>query len=281
MAFKDIVVHIDNSKACRERLNVAVQVAKSQDGVLTGLYILTHAEVPRFMEVHLGPELLEAQRRAAQDAAKEAKALFIDAVTAAGLRAEWQEIEVPLAGVSDAIAMYARHCDLTVLGQHNPDADDITSVGDLPDKVILTAGAPVLVVPHTGHFETIGERVMIAWKPYREAVRALKDSMPFLETAKAVRLLCANPNKAKRDYQAVPGADIKRLLERHDISAQAEYLDASGIGVGDLILSRAADESADLIVCGAYGRPRLRELMLGGVTRHLLGHMTVPVLMSH
>jgi len=70
-------------------------------------------------------------------------------------------------------------------------------------------------------------------------------------------------------------------LPRHDVKVEAQQIHAQGIDVGDILLSRASDLSADLIVMGAYGHRRLRELVFGGATRHLLSHMTVPVLMSH
>ena len=183
--------------------------------------------------------------------------------------------------LADTVAMYARHHDLTVLGQYDPESSDPASSSEMPDKVILTSGTLVLVVPRYGKFETVGTRIMVAWKPYREAVRAVNDGMAFLENAKSALVLCADPNKGARDTLPVANVDIADRLSRHGVNVKKETMNAQGISVGDLLLSRAADESIDLIVCGAYGRPRLRELMLGGVTHHLLKHMTVPVLMSH
>ncbi|MDP2696803.1 universal stress protein [Thalassospira sp.] len=279
--FRDMLVHIDNSKSCVERLSVALKVAKDQKAHLTGLYVLTQFEIPRFMEVQISADIMKQQRDAMAEGAKTAKAAFEAACDKAGVPYTWQEAHSLSSEIAETVAMYARHHDLTVLGQYNPECSEATSVSEMPDKVILTAGAPVLIVPYIGKFETIGTRVMVAWKPYREAVRAVNDGMPFLETAKSTLVLCADPNKAARDSIPVPKVDIAERLERHGVKVRKETLDANGISIGDLLLSRAADESIDLILCGAYGRPRLRELMLGGVTQHLLRHMTVPVLMSH
>ena len=233
------------------------------------------------MEVQITEEIINQQRSAMAETAKTARADFEAACEAAGVAFSWQETSCPASEIADTAAMYARHHDLTVLGQRNPESSDPCSVSEMPDKVILTSGAPVMVVPYVGKFDTIGERVMVAWKPYREAVRAMNDSMPFLEASKSTLVLCADPNKGARDTMPVPGVDIGERLKCHGVNAKKETMNASGISVGDLLLSRAADESIDLIVCGAYGRPRLRELMLGGVTQHLLRHMTVPVIMSH
>ena len=79
----------------------------------------------------------------------------------------------------------------------------------------------------------------------------------------------------------IPSADICLHLARHGIRAEAQHYYADDISAGALLLSRAVDEGIDLIVCGAYGHARWREIVLGSVTRHLLAHMTVPVLMSH
>ncbi|MHC8492994.1 universal stress protein [Thalassospira sp. SM2505] len=279
--YRDILVHIDTSPACKERLSVALKIAKAQNAHLTGLYLLPYPEIPRFMEVQITEEIISQQRAAMAETGNVARKEFESTCEAAGISFSWQQTSCPASEIAETTAMYARHHDLTVLGQRDPESSDPCSVSEMPDKVILTSGAPVLVVPYVGRFDAIGERVMVAWKPYREAVRAVNDGMPFLENAKSALVLCADPNKGARDTMPVPGTNVTARLERHGIKVRRETMNATGISVGDLLLSRAADESIDLIICGAYGRPRLRELMMGGVTQHLLRHMTVPVLMSH
>lgn len=279
--YRDILVHIDTTPACKERLSVALKVAKAQKAHLTGLFLLPYVDIPRFMEVQITEEIITQQRKAMAEAAKVARDAFETACAAEGVEFNWIETSCSASEIADTTAMYARHYDLTVMGQHNPESGDASSVSEMPDKVVLTSGSPVLIVPYVGKFDTIGERVMVAWKPYREAVRAVNDSMPILENAKRALVICADPNKGARDTIPIKGVDIAERLKRHGIRVEKETMNASGISVGDLLLSRAADESIDLIVCGAYGRPRLRELMMGGVTQHLLRHMTVPVLMSH
>ncbi|MCC9625814.1 universal stress protein [Thalassospira sp. MA62] len=279
--YRDILVHIDTSNACKERLSVALKVAKAQQAHLTGLFLLPFADIPRFMEVQITEDIIKQQRAVMAEGAKAAREMFETTCAEAGVECSWKETSCTASEIADTAAMYARHHDLTVMGQHDPESADPCAVSEMPDKVILTSGAPVLVVPYAGKFETVGERIMVAWKPYREAVRAVNDSMPFLEASKSALVLCADPNKGARDTLPVVGINISERLERHGINVRRETMNASGISVGDLLLSRAADESIDLVVCGAYGRPRLRELMMGGVTQHLLRHMTVPVLMSH
>lgn len=176
------------------------------------------------------------------------------------------------------LILNARHTDLVILGQSKTPALLDRHVAD---HVALGCGRPVLVVPYIGAGSTLGERVFIAWNGRREAVRAIHDALPLLERAKHVTVMAINPRAGAEEHGDVPCADICLHLARHGVEAEAAEVESGDVGVGDMLLSRAADASADLIVMGAYGHSRIRELMLGGVTKHLLEHMTVPVLMSH
>jgi nucleotide-binding universal stress UspA family protein len=150
-------------------------------------------------------------------------------------------------------------------------------VGDL----VTSAGRPALVIPYIGAPEPFGRTVTIAWDAGREAARAVADAMPLLEKAEKVHLLTVNPRFGISGHGEEPGADIALHLARHGIQAEVNHSHARDMEVGDLVLSWLADSSSDLLVMGAYGHSRLRELVLGGVTRRLLDSMTVPVLMSH
>ena len=130
--------------------------------------------------------------------------------------------------------------------------------------------------------QTPGKRVLVAWDSSREAARAVNDSLPLLARADAVHVVSINPRGHKPgELDRLPGADICLQLARHGVKAEAQHLVATDIEVGDLLLSRAADMGADLLVMGAYGHSRWREIVLGGATRQILGEMTVPVIMSH
>jgi nucleotide-binding universal stress UspA family protein len=143
----------------------------------------------------------------------------------------------------------------------------------------LGVGRPVLVVPRYGTFERLGERVLIAWNGSREATRAVHDAIPILKRAITVTVLSIDPEVDSPPR--TPSADITLHLARHGIAAEAASTSSVDFGVGNALLSRAADLGADLIVMGAYGHSRMREMVLSGATRHLLQNMTVPVLMSH
>jgi nucleotide-binding universal stress UspA family protein len=146
---------------------------------------------------------------------------------------------------------------------------------------VLEVGRPVLVVPSVGQFPTLGQRVLVAWNASREATRAVHDALPLLRRSRRTQVVVINPQGGAGGHGDIPGADIGLHLSRHGVNAVCERISADDVETGALLLSRAADEGADLIVMGAYGHSRLSELVLGGATRHILRHMTVPVLLSH
>jgi nucleotide-binding universal stress UspA family protein len=147
--------------------------------------------------------------------------------------------------------------------------------------VVLQVGRPVLVIPCAGKFETVGRRALIAWDGSREAARALSDALPLLESSEAVTVIYVGPRETQLERAKLALDRILRHLQRHEIKASGEATARGEAAISDLLLSRAAEVDADMIVAGAYHHSPLREALLGGVSRELLEHMTVPVLMSH
>ena len=182
--------------------------------------------------------------------------------------------------VARVIALHARHADLVVLGQPDPEST-VTGHRQTLEEIVLSAGRPALVVPYIGPAKTLGERVVVAWDAGREAARAVNDALPILRRAKAVTVLSINPRPGIDGHGEEPGADLAVHLARHGVKVEVQHSKGEEIGVGNAILSRLADRGADLLVMGAYGHSRLRELVLGGATRRILQNMTVPTLMSH
>ena len=135
------------------------------------------------------------------------------------------------------------------------------------------------MLPYIGAGERLGTRVMVAWDGGRQAARAVGDALPLLERAHSAVVLVINPRRGAHGER--PGADITLHLARHGVTVEAQHLEAEDLTVGDALLSRLADQDIDLLVMGAYGHSRLRELVPGGVTRQIFQQMTVPVFMSH
>ncbi|MFO1351751.1 MAG: universal stress protein [Gammaproteobacteria bacterium] len=274
MAIKDILVHLDNSPQCAARQDVAIGLARDFDAHLTGLYVMPSLMIGVFAEVQIPEEIIVQQQEEARAAAAAVESEFKNAAARAACPAEWRCVE---GDAIDQINGHARYTDLVVLGQ--AEQSGILSPGaELADQVVLGAARPVLFIPYIGPGKTLGKRILVAWNGSREAVRAINDALPLLQHAEAVHVLAINPSSAEGD---IPTADISLHLARHSVKAEASQVMAKDIEVGDALLSRAADLGIDLIVMGAYGHTRLRETILGGVTRRLLRHMTTSVLMSH
>ncbi|MBN2752179.1 MAG: universal stress protein [Rhodospirillaceae bacterium] len=278
MSTKDILVHLDTGAACGERIEVALRLAAKFEARIIGLFVRSLPYVPHFVAAQIGPDIYETQKRVAEREEMSVRKDFLDRCAAAGQSGEWRCDE---GDMIETVCLHGKYVDLVVIGQFNPDEDHREGEMAMADNVVMDAGRPVLVVPYAGTFPTIGERVMVAWNASRESVRSIHDALPFLKTAKSVEVVAANPQDTEGLHGDIPCAAICTHLSRHGVTAVAKTIYAEDMNVGALILSRVADDSIDLLVTGAYGRSRLRELILGGVTRHLLGHMTVPVLMSH
>ncbi len=277
MGYKDILVHLDSSPACASRIDVGVQLARTFDAKLTGLYVVGLAPMHQYAEADLGPELVEAHDRYMRDAAREAERMFQDRSRAANISAEWRQVEGAL---PDLVLLHGRFADLIIAGQRNAERLDPGTAPELPEHLILDAGRPVLVVPHTGSFPTVGERLAIAWKSNRGAARAVYDSLPFLKAAKEVCVIAINPEGGVTGEGDHPAEDVVAHLQRHGVTAQVRSPRAERGTLGQTLRDTIAAFGADMVVMGAFGRSRWRELILGGVTRTMLGNMSLPTVMS-
>jgi nucleotide-binding universal stress UspA family protein len=276
MPYKTFLVHVDNGKYCPARLDMAIHLARRFDAHLVGLHALTAVRLPAYAIAEAGATLIEAQKSVAREQASRAESLFKKAIAGAGLNStEWR---VSSDDAVDAVTLHARYADVVVLGQpRERDGSGVES--DFAERVVLSAGRPVLMVPYAGKFEGVGKRILVAWNTGREATRAVTDAIPMLREAEQVHVVVFNPEGTA--HGAVPGADIGLYLARHSVPVEVSYHRADDIDVGNQLLSRVADLGIDLIVMGAYGHSRLRELVMGGATRTILESMTAPVLMSH
>jgi len=277
MSYKTILVHLDSGKRVAERVAIAKQLADTFDAHLTGLFALSTPRIPSYALAEAGPVVVEAETRYRAEATRAAETAFTAATAHQSRSVEFR------ASRRDALAavlLSARYADLVVAGQLEPEGR--SGVDDsFAEELVLGAGRPVLFVPYAGRFKEVGRRVLVAWNAGREAARAVSDALPLLGRAGMVQIVAFDPLKGDADHGDLPGADIALVLARHGVKVSVAQQHSDEVDVGNQILSRAADMQADLIVMGAYGHSRLRELVLGGVTRTLLDTMTVPVLMSH
>ncbi len=277
MTIKTILVHLDRTEASHARLEAAIGLAMAHDAHLTGLHVDDFIDTAPLQAMPGFPiEYLEELDRRAKKEAAEAERRFRDRLGSETISWEWHG---DTGDTAMTISLHARYADLAIIGQAPPDASYVRK--EVPARVMLETGRPVLVVPYIGAPAKIGDNVLVAWDASREATRAVTDALPILANAKKVTVLAFNPESGRDGHGDIPSADIARWLAHHGVTVEATQSFGKDIDVGNALLSRAADLGADMMVMGAYGHSRLRELVLGGATYQVLAEMTVPVLMSH
>jgi nucleotide-binding universal stress UspA family protein len=276
MALKRILVHFDQSQQGQSRMDLAVTLARQFGSRLTGVHVIPTLIPPAFVVGQVPPAFLVEQERDVQEAAEAARRQFIERASKEGLTADWQSLQFsPVV----ELRRLARYADLAIVGQNDPDARDLVNQVR-PEDVVLGSGRPVLVVPYIGAPATTGRRVVIAWNGGREAARAVGDALPLLRRAETVWALSIGRDAG--ETATSPTSELARFLADHGIRATPrELIAGDDISASDLLLSMLSDLGADLLVMGCYGHSRMREVVLGGMTRGILRHMTVPVLMSH
>ncbi|PRG08313.1 universal stress protein UspA [Burkholderia ambifaria] len=277
MSYKTLLVHLDDSDRCKARVNLALELAGRWNAHLIGLYAvcqdlfepLRRPDEPLKLAVY---ERLCEQRR------KDAEERFLMAAERAGRSVEWQ---APAGDVTGTAILHARHADLLVLGQENPD-DRMTFVArHFVEDVVMGSGRPAIVVPYAGDVRTLGENVLIGWDGGREAARATADALPLLTRARFVHVETVTRGHPDPD-ETPTGVDVAAYLERHGIRASFSTTPRErSVSVGAMLLNRVTDVHADLLVMGLYSHARMHERVLGGATRTILETMTVPVLLSH
>ena len=290
--WRDLLVLLDDGDPSAARLLAAMAAAGAHGAELTGIFVApSPTPLPDSPgggdtgggNTGGGDTAAKALRRLCARRETDTKAAETTAVGLArdrGVAARWCLATGDWDGVLRSVIDYARTADLVIAGVTAPTPTGEPRHG-LGDMVLFSAGRPVLFVPDDGPLETFGSHVVVAWNSSREAARAVNDALPMLMRAEEVTVLTVENDP---DGDAVPAHSERRIashLARHGIGVTLRQSYVNNVGVGETILSRVAEIGADLLVMGAYGHFRERRLVLGAATRHLLGHMTVPVLMSH
>jgi nucleotide-binding universal stress UspA family protein len=274
---KDLVVNLTVGASRGAAGDYAVSVAEAFDAHVAAIAFAHDPVLPPTLMGGIPADFIESQRAEAEAAAGAAIARFEEAARRAGVSAESRLLAASIAEASDQFGRIARRFDLAVVGQAEP--DKATPEELIAETALFESGRPVLLVPYIQKAGLKLGRVLVCWDGSRAAARAAADAMPFLARAEAIQVLIVAGERGKSDE--VPGADIGQHLARHDLKVDVKRIVATESDVANTILSYVADASADLIVMGGYGHSRLREFILGGVTRGILEAMTVPTLMSH
>lgn len=265
MTYRTILLQLTDDAGNEARLRAALELSRRFGAVLVALHVTPPPIVPvGYGEgaAYVGPEIVEAQREAAKAVAERLEAMFRRVCEPAS-GAIWRHLE---GDPGDCLAQLARAADLTIGPRFEARGIDALALQPI-EQAALAAGGPVLVVPSEGFSPELGRRVLVGWNGRKEAARALKDALPFLRSAQAVEVVTVGEEGA----DSLDGA--LALLERHGVAAAGRRLPGSG-NVGADLLARMGELGADLLVMGIYSHARLRQLVLGGATRHVLQHAT-------
>lgn len=280
MSFKTIMVSLNDVGRAEEITGIACQLAARHDAHLIGLFVIPVMPIYPAPGAYVLPELIENFEASFADRGEKAKSAFEKVTAGYDLRIEWRLIHHGASIVANGVIEHSHQADLLVVGQVDPDNNDGIEL-DFADRVVMESGRPVVLVPMSGQFKTIGERVVVGWNATSEAARAALDAVPILTEASEVWLTWVDPQRESGTAKQLPGSEMAATLARHGVKVTADPLPTDNVPAGDALLNRVSDHSADLLVAGAYGHSRMREFVFGGATNTLLKHMTVPVLMSH
>lgn len=278
---KDLLVPYVNADSEGAPVSAAIAIARIFEAHVA---LLVTVDVPAPMPSDWGAMAYDIYARLHEEARRRAHARADD------LRAKFAQADVPVeVRVAEAVsvfpqntaAMHARHADLAVLPSMPRDGVESMLVHDYFHDLLRHSGRPLLVVPPGGAMTLPPRRAVVAWKPTREAARAVADAMPLLRMADAVDVMVVDPAVGEAAYGGEPGADIAAHLARHGLKVDVVTRPRMNFSVAYALLDHARMVGADLLVAGGYGHSRLREAMLGGTTRELLQTAHLPVLFSH
>ncbi len=276
--YKTIVVHVDGSSDAASRLAIAGRLAIEHEAHLVGSAV-TGISRQAFAMLLMSPGVMMGNGDF--DVLRQNAAAQLQGFAAHAERvgiASWEQ-RIVEDDAEHALVLESLYADLIVLGPA-PAGQAHRLTGDLVDHVALHATCPVLVVPEACTADALGRTIVLGWDGGREASRALHAALPLLRRAALVVVALVDPDPALPQHGPRPGADIATYLARHGVTV--EVVSEHGVhGAAEALLRVARDRGADLVVAGAYGHSRARELFFGGATRALLDHAAVPLLLAH
>jgi nucleotide-binding universal stress UspA family protein len=275
-AFKDLLLLTRQGTEAGNRY--ALWLADMCGARLTVASPVVSPVLPPMVSSEMPGDILSRVQEEIENAARSALDAFLESAKQTDVNVETLTLEVLSGDLGKEVSRLAQYFDATVLEQPNPEGPDTSNV---IEAVLFGSGRPVLIVPYIIlHVPSQLRTVLVAWNEGRLAARAIADALPLLQMADRVEVVTVSGTNPRGSWHG--SADMMaQHLAQHGIKADMKALARGDVDIGNTLVSYAADVSADLIVMGAYGHSRLREIVLGGTTRTILQSMPVPVLMAH
>ena len=281
MAYRTIMTYLPAPDRVAPVMDVALPLARKHEAHLIGLHVIPEPHIYAAVAAEMSAVILDAQSNYYHEQAAQVQAAFEQRVQGEDLVTEWRSVSCRGLPIAAAVNVHSAATDLMITSQANPENDWETQA-DLPVRLIVESGRPVLLVPYGGGAAAeIGTYVTVAWDGSREAARAAFDAVPILAGAKQVKVLSLDHQSTDDGGSFTASDDITLALARHGIEAEAASDTAANRSVGEALLSHVSQQGGDLLVMGCSGHTRFREFIFGGATRHVLQNATIPVLMSH
>lgn len=279
MAYKTIIVYLSKPSRAPQIMNVAINLALQNSSHLMGCHVMPEPIIPMYdiRATGLMQPVIQQQQELYKKNAGVLKKEFETAVKGAKLNYSWNCDDNFYYNYSTVISERIRGADIAIVSQYQE--NDGEGWNNLPARLTINSGRPVLVVPYDGQFEGMFNNVVIAWNNSRESARAVFDALPILINSKNVKILSIHSDSDESPPH--PHNNIGLALKRHGVEVIVDSPVANERSMSEILISESQDFGADLLVMGCYGRPRLQEFIFGGVTRDILKSMPLPVLMSH
>jgi len=275
MTIRSILAVADGGATTQATLETAVTAAKKFDAALDVLHVMAdvNSVVPVIGEGMSGAmveQLMAAMAQTIATRAARARDAYQKVSAGGSAKLSWREIT---GREADVVAAAGRLTDLIVIGRPSGEAE--APLAATLDAALFDTGRPVLVASPTAA-RVVAGRVALAWNGSAQAARVVASALPILEVADHVTVLTVGAIDT-----AATAQDLITYLGRHDVRASHESVPAGGASTGATLLAHAEQSRSDLLVMGAYGHSRLREMILGGATRDVLSAAGIPVLMAH
>jgi len=282
MSYHTITVHLDDVEKAPDLLSFATKLADMHNSHLIGLFVMHPLELhfARISEAPFSKDLYSIINKDQLEKMSTLKALFNAKTNNQNFESEWRSIENKNDSVLDLLMKQAATADLLVLGNNN----STKNMGEndiLVEKILLDSPVPTLVVPDGYQSEALGHNVLIGWDATTVSRRAVSAAMPFLKNAENTWLHRVTDENDENHFQHSIEIELASMLARHDVNVELSSSKGSSRIAGESLLEEAGLRGADILVTGAYGHPKIRNIILGSTTEYLLKHSKLPLLMTH